>query len=303
MQAAQVSEYGDASKILVQEAATPIAREGQVLVTVVAASVNPFDLTLASGAMAGMIPLTLPYTIGGDFAGTMDDGRQVYGTALVANGGSGSMAEQTVANMKNISDKPKSIGFEEAASLPLAGCSALQAIEEHLDLQKGQKILIHGGAGGIGTLAIQLAKLRGGYVATTASAVDRDMLTGLGADLVIDYKAEDFTTLISEYDAVFDTVGGEVTNQSLQVLKTGGKLVTMIGEPDLKRAEELGIVVTRQNTGVTTERLERIALHIERGELKPVIDKVFPLEKSRDAYEYFVSGHPKGKVVLRINTN
>ncbi len=120
------------------------------------------------------------------------------------------MAESTAANTKNIAAKPPSLSWSEAASLPLSGSSALQAIGEHIDLQPGQKILVHGGAGGIGTMAIQLAKSRGAYVASTATRSDSDLLTGLGADMVIDYKSEDFTTKISDYDAVFDTVGKDI---------------------------------------------------------------------------------------------
>lgn len=212
----------------------------------------------------------------------------------------GGVAEYAAANVKNMVDKPKSITWEQAASLPLSGSSALQAIEEHLDLQKDQKILIQGGAGGIGTLAIQLAKLCGAYVAVTASGDDHELLQALGADLVIDYTTEDFTTKNSEYDAVFDTVGGDVTNKSLLVIKRGGKLVTMIGEPDEKLAVERGVEVTRQNTGVTTARLSKLAEYVDAGKLKPVVDKVFSLDLAREAYSYFVNEHPKGKVVIEV---
>jgi NADPH:quinone reductase-like Zn-dependent oxidoreductase len=194
--------------------------------------------------------------------------------------------------------KTKDLGWNEAASLPLAGCSALQAIEEHINLMPGQKILIHGGAGGIGTLAIQLAKMRQAYVATTAKVSDTTLLTGLGADMVIDYESDDFAAKISEYDAVFDTVGGEVTNKSLAVIKNGGILVTMIGQIDEATAAQRGIKAVRQMTGVTTERLAKLGDYFTQGKLKPIVDKVFPLAETREAYEYFVDGHPKGKVVV-----
>lgn len=301
MKAVQVSEYQSPIILNTVEVAQPTLKDGQVLVKVMAASVNPFDVTLASGAMASMIPLSLPYTIGGDLAGVVEGtGQEVYGSALIVSGGSGSMAEYAVANLDSIADKPKSLSFAEAASLPLAGVSALQAIEEHLDLQSGQKILIHGGAGGIGTLAIQLAKMKGAYVATTASESDREMLTQLGADLVIDYKTEDFTKVVSEYDAVFDTVGGEVTTQSLAVLKRGGKLVTMIGQVDEKLAAEAGVTVIRQMTGVTSARLAKLAEYVATGKVKPVVDKSFTLDQTSEAYDYFVNEHPKGKVVIEV---
>lgn len=302
MKATQVNEYQNPIKLNTIELAQPSAKDGQVLIKVMAASINPFDVTLASGAMASMIPLSLPYTIGGDLAGVVEGtGQEVYGSALIVSGGSGSMAEYAVANIANIADKPKSLSFAEAASLPLAGVSALQAIEEHLDLQQGQKILIHGGAGGIGTLAIQLAKMKAAYVTTTTSGADREMLTQLGADLVIDYKTEDFAKVVSEYDAVFDTVGGEVTTKSLTVLKRGCKLVTMIGQVDEKLAAEAGVTVIRQMTGVTSARLAKLAEHIETGRVKPVIDKVYTLDQTSEAYDYFVSEHSKGKVVVTID--
>lgn len=301
MKAIQVNEYQTPIKLNVLEVAQPSAKDGQVLIKVMAASINPFDVTLATGAMASMIPLSLPYTIGGDVAGIVEGtGQEVYGSALIVSGGSGSMAEYAVANLANVADKPKSLSFAEAASLPLAGVSALQAIEEHLDLQSGQKILIHGGAGGIGTLAIQLAKMKGSYVATTANGVDREMLAKLGADLVIDYKTEDFTKVVSEYDAVFDTVGGEVTTKSVAVLKRGGKLVTMIGQVEEKLAAEAGVTIIRQMTGVTSTRLAKLAGYVATGKVKPAIDKVFSLDQTSEAYDYFVNEHPKGKVVVEV---
>ncbi|MBI2034279.1 MAG: NADP-dependent oxidoreductase [Candidatus Levybacteria bacterium] len=200
MKAAQYSTYGGAEVIEINNnAVKPTPQEGQVLVEVHAASINPFDWKLRAGYMKDMIPLSFPVTIGGDFAGIVvqagpprvderqrvEAGDAVYGQALIINGGSGSLAEFAVANLKNIAAKPKNVTFEEAAALPLVGSSAVQALEDHIKLQKNQRILIHGGAGGIGHIAIQIAKYLGAFVATTVSSDDVDFVKKLGADEII----------------------------------------------------------------------------------------------------------------------
>lgn len=311
MKAALYNEYGPADVIKIETTvSTPTLKEGQLLVEVHAASANPFDYKLRMGYMKEMIPLTFPVTIGGDFAGVVTEvspdvtefsiGEEVYGQAVVVNGGSGTMAEMVATNAKNTAKKPVSIDFAEAASLVLVGVSSIQALEDHIKLASDQKILIHGGAGGIGSIAIQLAKHLGAYVATTVSAGDEEMVKGLGADEVIDYKTEKFEEKISDYDAVFDTVGGDTMERSFQVLKKGGVLVTMAGQPDQAKATELGITAISQFTATTTEHLNRLTELVDKGVITPQIDKTFTLDEAAAAYAYLETSHPKGKVVVTI---
>lgn len=188
----------------------------------------------------------------------------------------------------------------EIAALPLVGASALQAIEQHIKLQRGQKILIHGGAGGIGSVAIRLAKSIGAYVATTATADDRAYVQELGADEVIDYKKEAFEAKLKNFDAVFDTIGGDTVEKSFKVLRTGGTLVSMLGQPSSELAQKTGVTAIGQLTHITTEALKRLAQLVDGGTIKVRIGKVFPLDKSKEAFELIEEGHARGKVVLEI---
>lgn len=311
MKAVQARNYGGPEVVEVNDISVPVPKEGQVQVDVYSASLNPFDLTLLSGVLKDKTNLTLPFTLGGDFAGVISQvgekvedykiGNEVYGTANVMGGGSGSFAQITSANTGNISHKPKKVSFDEAAALPLVGSSAVQAIIDHIKLQNNTKILIHGGAGGIGHIAIQIASnVVGAHVSTTVSTEDIDFVKSLGANGVIDYKNQDFEGLIKEYDAIFDTVGGEVTNKSLNCLRRGGILVTMIGEPDQDKASELGVTAIRQGTKNNTEHLSKLAEFVDAGKIKVNIDKVFPLDEAVKAVEYKKASHPKGKIVIKV---
>jgi NADPH:quinone reductase-like Zn-dependent oxidoreductase len=310
MLAAQITKYGGQESLRVTgDAAKPAAQKGQVLVEVYAAGVNPFDITVREGRARQMAELDFPATLGSDFAGVVSgvgdgvdgfsEGEAVYGQASPLSG-QGSFAQYTPVKATQLAAKPETIDFTEAAALPLAGVSAYQALVDHMDLRKGQKILVHGGAGGIGSLAVQLAKHLGAYVAATASAKDADFVKSLGADEVIDYESRDFAETIKDYDAVLDTVGGETNAKSYAVLKPGGKLVSMAAQPDEALAGKHQIGYTAQFTRVTQERLNAIAALVDEGALKPAIDKVFPLEKAAEAMEYLKTGHPTGKVVIRI---
>ncbi len=311
MKAVQFSKYGGSEVIEINEnASMPTPAEGQVLVEVYASSINPFDDKLMHGYMKDNIPLEFPYTQGGDLSGVITKvgkgvlefkaGDEVYGSALILNGGSGGMAEFASVNVKNIAFKPKKINFVQAASLPLVGSSVVQALEEHIKLQPSQKILIHGGAGGIGSLAIQLAKHIGAYAATTVSSADKKFVKSLGADQIIDYKKEKFEEILADFDAVYDTVGGRITDDSFKVLKKGGILVSMLGMPKEELAKEYGVNVIGQGTQTNREHLERLAQLIDQEVIKPQVDKVFPLEQVKDAFAYFEKGSPRGKVVVKI---
>lgn len=310
MRAAQINEYGDRDVLkFTQEAERPSAGAGQVLVEVHAASVNPFDYKVRTGQARQMAEVPFPATLGGDVAGTVVEigdgvegftvGQEVYGQANALSG-QGSFAEFTPVKVGSLAPKPASLDFISAAAAPLTAASAYQALVDTLHLSAGQKILIHGGAGGIGSFAIQLAKHLGAYVATTVSPEDTDYVRQLGADEVVDYTSEKFEDKLHDYDAAFDTVGGETYTRSFSVLKSGGQILSMLEQPNKDLEAEHGVTATHQFTVVTTERLNQIAKLVDEGTLQVTIDKTFPLEDAAEALEYIHTGHHRGKVVIRV---
>jgi len=310
MKAARINEYGNADVVQIAEIDTPIAGDGQLLVEVRASSINPFDKTIREGYMKDAIPLELPVTLGGDIAGYVVEigdgvdgfaiGDKVYGQANVVAGNSGAFAEFTAAKAGGLAAMPSNLDYLEAASLPLVGVSALQALTEHINLQPSQKLFIHGGGGGIGSIAIQVAKNIGAYVATTATGEQIDMVKKLGADEVIDFTSEDFSTKLSGFDAVFDTVGGDEFAKTFTILKSGGTAVSMIAAPDEAKATELGITALMQQTHVNTDRLNKLRSLIEDGVVAPQVDKVFSLDEIQAAFKAKEEGLVRGKIVLKI---
>lgn len=310
MKAAQIKEYGGPEKVLVVDIEKPTLGDGQVLVEVHAASLNPFDTMIRIGAYKEMIPLDLPKTLGGDFAGIITElgsgvtgfaaGDHVYGQANVVAGNSGAFAEFAVTKYGQIALAPGNASLTEAASLPLVGVSALQALTEHINVQSGQKLFVHGGSGGIGTVAIQLAKHLGAYVAVTASGDGIDYAKQLGADEVIDYKTQDYSATLRDYDAVFDTVGGDDFTKSFQILKPGGVAVSMIAEADEEQAAAHGVTAHTLSTQVTTKRLDALRELVEQGVVTAHIAKKFKLDDIQQAFSERENGQIIGKVVLEI---
>lgn len=301
MKAAQINSYGGGAVEINSGAPKPAASDGKILVEVHAAGVNPFDWKLREGYMQQMIPLKFPATLGGDFSGVaVDTGEEIYGQTLIVNGGSGAFAEFAAAKKESIAPKPKTISHVEAAALPLTGVSALQVLTGHIQLAKNQKILIHGGAGGIGTLAIQIAKHLGAYVATTATGDELAYVKKLGADEVIDYKKQNFEDTIQNYDAVFDTVGGDTYARSFQVSKKGGIIVSMLEQPNQELMQQHKVIAIAQSTQVTTAHLAKLAELVDQGVLSVHIDKIFPLAQAGEALTYLQTGNPRGKVVIQV---
>jgi NADPH:quinone reductase-like Zn-dependent oxidoreductase len=205
-----------------------------------------------------------------------------------------------LANAESIAHKPKSPSHPEAAGLPLVGVSAWVALVETISLQKSQKILIHGGAGGIGSVAIQLAKHLGAYVATTVSTNDKQFAKELGADEIIDYKTQSFEELIRDYDAAFDTVGGETYSKSFKVLKRGGIIVSLMEQPNQELMKQFGVKAIFQFTQVNRDRLTKLAQWVDQNNIRVNVDKTFSLEEAGKALDYQRDMHPRGKVVLEI---
>ena len=273
-------------------------------------SVNPIDSAVRAGYLQSMIPLTFPATIAGDFAGVIKEvsrgvldlgvGDEVFGFAPVIAGGSGTAADYTATNVSMVARKPSRTNYAEAAGLPLAGVSAVQALDQ-MKLESRQRVLIHGGAGGIGSFAIQYAKYLGCHVATTVRGSQKEFVRKLDADKIVDFEAEEFDSALKEYDAVLDTVGGEVHKRSFSTLKKGGIVASMVqNSPDQELILKFGARAVYVSTQVNTASLIHIAELVDKGALKTQIAREYPLEQTRDAFTYFEQDHPKGKICLKI---
>ena len=309
MKAIQINGYGDNSVVALNEKATkPKVSAGKILVEVYSAGVNPVDWKIREGYLKGMMPLAFPATLGSDFSGVVAEvgegvtnvkqGDEVYGIANAMTGGS--FAEFIVVDAKALSLKPTRTTHTEAASLPLVGLSAWQALVEQINIRRGQKILVHGGAGGIGTIAIQLAKHLGVYVTTTASQKDIDYVKGLGADEVIDYQNVRFEEKLKAYDAVFDTAGGEAYQKSFQVVKEGGIIVSMVEQPNKELMMKHKVTAKAQFTQPNADQLAKLASLVDNGVIKPHVDKSFSMEQAKEAFAYQQTGSPQGKVVITV---
>ena len=332
MRAAVLEQYGDNDAIKLTNIAIPKLGAMDVLVEVKAASVNPLDTRIRDGKLKLVLPFKLPVVLGNDLAGIVvgvgskvakyQIGDEVYARCDTQR--IGSFAEYIAVEGSNVSLKPKNLTMEEAASLPLVALTAWQVLVEKANIQKGQKVLIHGGAGGVGSVAIRLAHHLGAYVATTASKADFEKVRKYGADTVIDYKTQDFSKLIKDYDLVLDSRGGETLDKSLLVLKPGGKVISIDGTPDINMAKDLGLnpvmkLITIAMSYMTNKKAKKLgvqyAFHfmkpsgsqldslrqlIESGVICPIVDKVYALSATKEALTYSEFGKPKGKVVIKI---
>ncbi len=309
MKSAQMRRYGGSDVIVInQNTSLPDPSSEKVLVTVKAAGVNPVDWKIREGYMRHTMQLDFPLTIGMDFSGTVEkagtevrginQGDDVYGQASVLRGGTGAFAEMALANADSIAHKPKSLSHQEAAGIPLVGVSAWQALVENMALENGQKILIHGGAGGIGSISIQLAKHLGAHVATTISTNDMQFAKELGADEIIDYKNQAFENVTHDCDAVFDTVGGDTYRRSFKVLRRGGIIVSMLEQPDQQLMEQFGAKAAFQFTQVNRDRLTKLAEWVDKNNVRVNVEKTFPLDKAAEALDYQRNVRPRGKIVL-----
>ena len=313
MKSAQINKYGSSEVIEInQSTSEPTVSSGKVLVIIKAAGINPADWKIREGGLQQLVSLQFPSTLGIDFSGVIKQvgegvspsdfkqGDEVYGQAGVINGGSGAFAEMALANTESIANKPKRLSHAEAAGLPLVGVSAWKALVENIGLSKGQKILIHGGAGGIGSIAIQLAKYLGADVATTVSINDKQFVQELGADQVIDYKTQTFEDLLHDYDAVFDTVGDETYRRSFKVIKKGGVIVSMLDQPDSELMNQYGVKAIFQFTQADRERLTKLTQWVDENNIRVNVEKTFLLDEAGDALDYQKDVHPRGKVVLAM---
>jgi NADPH:quinone reductase-like Zn-dependent oxidoreductase len=306
-QAVRIHAFGGRDQLVYEDAPLPHINPDDVLVKIHAASINPVDWKVREGYLKGFVPHQLPLIPGWDFAGEIvalgaavsgwSLGEAVYARPDIAR--DGSYAEYIAVRASEIARKPASLNWQEAAAVPLAALTAWQSLYEIAQLKEGERVLVHAGSGGVGSFAIQLAKLRGAYVYSTSSGRNLDWVKALGADEVIDYTARDFSEL-RDLDVVFDTVGGEVMDKSWQTLKRGGRLVSIIGTPDAQVAERHGVTPLFCFVQPNAVQLTELAELFDAGKLRVVIDSVFALEDIQHAHEKSESGRARGKIVVQV---
>jgi NADPH:quinone reductase-like Zn-dependent oxidoreductase len=332
MKAFIVKRYGKKEKLQRTEIAEPVVKENDVLVQVYSAGVNLLDSKIRNGEFKMILPYKTPFPLGHDVAGVVTKvgskvskfkvGDEVY--SRPADYRVGAFAGLIAIAEKDVAMKPKNISMEEAASIPLVGLTAWQALVEKANLKKGEKVFIQAGSGGVGTFAIQLAKHLGATVATTTSAANIALVKSLGADIVIDYKKDDFETILKDYDVVLNSQDAKTLEKSLRIVKPGGKIISISGPPDPDFGREINanwflkIVLKFLSTGIRKkakrrgvnfsflfmraqgEQLSQITKLIESGVIKPVMDKVFSFEQTNEAMSYVETGRAKGKVVVKV---
>lgn len=332
MKAFIVDRYKRKAALRHVEMPEPELQANDVLVEICAAGLNPLDSKIRDGEFKLILPYRPPFILGHEMAGTVvrvgsnvrhfKRGDEVY--ARPRDGRVGTFAEQIAVNEADLAHKPKNLSMEEAASIPLVALTAWQVLVDTAKLRAGQKVLIHAGSGGVGTIAIQLAKHLGASVATTTSTANVDLVKSLGADVVVDYKREDFAKVLSDYDLVLNSLDAKTLEKSLAVLKPGGKLISISGPPDpefamaqrlnwflrqVMRFLSAGIRRKAKRRGVNYsflfmradgEQLSRITSLIDAGVIRPVVDRVFPFEATNDALAYVDAGRSRGKVVVKV---
>jgi NADPH:quinone reductase-like Zn-dependent oxidoreductase len=332
MKAFVVEKYGK-DGLRAAEVPEPGVGEGDVLVKVSAASVNPLDKMVRDGEFKQVLKYRTPFVLGHDVAGVVSrvgsavgdfqEGDEVY--ARPRDLRIGTFADYVAIDQDDVAPKPDSLTLQEAAAVPLVSLAAWQALVDRAHLKPGQKVLVHAGSGGLGSTVIQLAKYLGATVATTASGHNADLVRSLGADVVVDYKKENFADVLSGYDVVLDSLGGENLQKSLTVLKPGGQAISVTGPPDAGFAKQLGApkfigvvmgLLSRKvhkqarKLGVSYSflfmqsngaQLRELATLYDAGHLRPVIDKTFPFDQTLEALAYVEQGRAIGKVVITLD--
>jgi len=332
MKAYILDRYKKQAALRLGDMPEPEVRDGDVLVTVHAAGLNQLDAKIRDGEFKFILPYRLPLILGNDVAGVVvrvgskvrgfKPGDEVY--ARPSQDRIGTLAEFIAIDEADLALKPTNLSMEAAASIPLVGLTAWQVLVDRAELKRGQKVLIHAGSGGVGTFAIQLAKHLGATVATTTSTENVDWVKSLGADVVVDYRKEDYTKVLSGYDVVLNSLGKDTLEQSLKVLKPGGMLISISGPPDVAFAREAGMngflqqVMRLLSFGIRSkaklhgvgysfvfmrangEQLGKISSLIESGIVRPIVDRVFPFQATNEAMDYLATGRVKGKVVVKV---
>lgn len=315
MKAMVIEAFGGPERLKVADIPVPAAGDGEVLIALVCTSVNPVDWKVREGMLADMFPHAFPLIPGWDGAGTVSAvgrnagrfkaGDKVFAYCRKPQIQFGTYCEYVAVHESAVALMPGNIGFAEAATIPLAGLTAWQSLFDAAKLSGGEKVLIHAGSGGVGSLAIQLARHAGATVYTTARSANHDYVTGLGADVAIDYTKENFVNALRRrepggIDVVFDTIGGDVQRRSYRVLRKGGRLVSIISIPDQEEARPHDARTAFVFVSPNGEQLREIADLIESGAVRPAAFEVMRLEDAAKAQELSRAGHVRGKIVLKI---
>jgi NADPH:quinone reductase-like Zn-dependent oxidoreductase len=307
MNAVLLESFGGSRTLRVKEIDRPQPHDGEVLIKVHAASVNPVDYKIAAGKYPAVTQDQLPIVLGRDVSGTVVScGRQVTGVQegdevyAMLDRGHGGFAEYVALNADLCVPKPAKLDHAAAAAVPLAGITAWQGLFDHGQLNAGQRVLIHGGAGGVGHFAIQFAKERGANVSTTGWAQDKDFLRMLGADQAVDYKSDRFEEVVHDVDLVFDLVAGDTQERSWIVLKDGGALISTLAKPSEMKAREHNARATNYMAQPNAAELNEIGQLITAGKVKPYIEATFPLEEAGEALLRLEGRHTQGKIVLEM---
>jgi NADPH:quinone reductase-like Zn-dependent oxidoreductase len=309
MNAIRIHSYGGPEVLQYEDVPRPRMRKRDVLVRVHAAGVNPLDWQARSRLLNGCIQHRLPLIPGWDVSGVVQEvgscvsqfkkGDQVFAMADPTR--DGAYADYIAIRATALALKPKSLHHVRAAAVPLSVLAAWRSLFDLGHLQSGQRILIHGGSGGVGHFAVQLAKWKGAWVVATASTKNQELLRKIGADEAIDYRTQTFEDVVPKVDVVLDTVGGETQERSWLVLKKGGALISLVEPPSEQEARRFGIRGIMCSLQPNGARLGKIAKLIDSAKLKPTVDRILPLSEARRAHELSQSGHVRGKIVLRVN--
>jgi NADPH:quinone reductase-like Zn-dependent oxidoreductase len=308
MKAARIHAYGASSEIRIEDAPLPVLNDDEVLIRVVATSVNPVDWKIRKGYLKSFIPYDMPLIMGWDVSGIVEktgsavtrfkQGDAVYSRPDIVR--NGAYAEYIAVRESEVAAKPATISHVEAASLPLVSITAWEALFTTANLSKGQRVLIHAGAGGVGSIAVQLARAKGAHVTATASAGKAALVRSLGADEVIDYHAQDFSSIAKDMDVVFDTIGGEVQEKSWTVLKPGGMLVSITGQPSEDRAKAEGKRAGYVFIGPNAAILKDLGQMVDLGQVRPLIAAEYGLNETAKAQDFSETGRATGKVVIYV---
>jgi NADPH:quinone reductase-like Zn-dependent oxidoreductase len=308
MKAVRIHGYGDVETLKYEDVALPEPGAAEVRLRVHAAAVNPVDWKIREGYLAAMLPHQMPLTLGWDVSGVVDQlgadvthlsvGDAVYSRPDIAR--DGSYAEYMVVLASEVAAKPASLSHNDAAAVPLAGLTAWQGLFDHGQLKAGERVLVHAGAGGVGSFAIQFAKSAGAHVIATASAANEALVRDLGADEFVDYRSQRFEEVLAKVDVVLDTIGGETQARSIGLLKSGGRLISVVGNPDADALAAVGATGNVFMVQPSSENLGAIAKLIDAGTVRVLIDSVFPLSDVRGAHLKSQTGRSKGKIVIEV---
>ncbi len=308
IQAIRVYQFGGQDQLKLERIPCPTPQAGEVLVRVHAAGVLPAEWKVRQGLFQSFVPTTFPYIPGSALAGVVAEvapGVTQFqpGQAVFGRTPNGAYAEYTTAPVETLALKPDTLSFDEAATISGGATTAWAALFENGVLQAGQRVLIHGAAGGVGLFAVQFARWKGARVLATASAANLDFVRALGVETVIDYTATPFEQVARDVDLVLDTQGGEVLQRSLEVVRPGGTLVSLLEEPSQERARARGIRAMKNTAALpfpSTRLLETIARLLVEGQVRAVVGKIFPLSETRQAHELSQTGHGRGRIILHI---